>query len=163
VQLPINPAPQPRIEPPPEILVPEPPKPAPPPVTLPPKEEESQPQPRRASPKPVQQTAPAVPAPTGPVAPPAPPPPPVPVPELTPLLSAEQQRAYESAINDLLARAQRNIGLARSRNLNAQQKDQLARAEAFMAEARKARITDPAAAKSLAERAELLSREVAQQ
>ena len=79
------------------------------------------------------------------------------------MLSDEQQRTYEAAINDLLARAQQNVARARTRNLNAQEKDLLTRAEAFIAQAQQARRTDPAAAKSLAGRAELLSREVAAQ
>jgi hypothetical protein len=79
------------------------------------------------------------------------------------MLTDEQQRAYDTAINGTLARTEQNIALSRTHTLNAQQKDMLARAEAFAVQAQQARKQDLAAAKSLAERAELLSREVAGQ
>lgn len=78
------------------------------------------------------------------------------------MLTEEQQRAYDAAITASIDRAQQNLARARARNLNPQQRDLAARAEAFIAQAQQARRTDPAAAKSLAERAELLSREVGQ-
>ena len=77
------------------------------------------------------------------------------------MLTEDQQRAFDTAINALIERTQQNIARARARNLNAEEKDTIARAEAFVEQAQQVRKQDPAAAKSLAERAELLSRDVA--
>jgi hypothetical protein len=76
------------------------------------------------------------------------------------MLTDEQQRAYDTAIDTLIARTQQDIARARTRSLTAEQKDLIARAEAFVEQAKQVRKEDPAAAKSLAERAELLSKDV---
>jgi hypothetical protein len=94
----------------------------------------------------------------GPVAPATPPP--ADVPQLEPLMSDVQQRAYNMAIDNLVARARRNIQYARRHSLNARQRERVAQAATFMLQAVEARKQDLTAAKSLAERAELLSREV---
>jgi hypothetical protein len=75
------------------------------------------------------------------------------------MLSKTEQQELNAAIKDLLERAERNLGLAKSRNLTAQQKELIRQAEVFVNQAQSARETDLNAAKSLAERAELLSRE----
>lgn len=79
------------------------------------------------------------------------------------MLTPDEQRAYDAVTGEMIARTQQNIGLARSRRLNDQQKDLVVRAEGFLEQASKMRRKDPAAAKSLAERAELLSREAIRQ
>jgi len=78
---------------------------------------------------------------------------------LSPMLSKAEQQELNAAIKDLLERAERNVALAKSRNLTAQQKELVRQAEVFVSQAQSARETDLNAAKSLAERAELLSRE----
>ena len=77
------------------------------------------------------------------------------------MLSEEQRRAYDSAIDDLIGKARQNLARARTRQLSRQQQDIAARVETFIVQARDVRKHDPAAARSLAERAELLSRELA--
>lgn len=96
--------------------------------------------------------------PVGPVAPPQPQQ--ADVPQLAPLMSDDQQRSYNDAINDLVFRAGRNIKDARAHALNNRQRERVAQAETFVAQAMEVRKQDLPAAKSLAERAELLSREV---
>ncbi len=75
------------------------------------------------------------------------------------MLSEAEQRELNAAIKDLIERAERNLALARSRNLSAQQKEMIRQAEVFVSQAQSTRETDLNAARSLAERAELLSRE----
>ena len=77
------------------------------------------------------------------------------------MLSENERQAYQEAIDGLLARSMRNIEMARQRGLDAQRRDMIARAEGFLAQARELRRADPVSAKSLATRAELLSREAA--
>lgn len=80
------------------------------------------------------------------------------VPQFAPLIGDEERRAYEAAIDGLISRTTQNLGRAKARTLSAEQRDMVTRAEAFLTQARELRKLDPAAAKSLAERAELLSR-----
>jgi hypothetical protein len=75
-------------------------------------------------------------------------------------MTPEERRAFDAKINELIGKAGQNIAQARSRGLNEDQKQALARAESFMAQAQEVRAADPEAAQSLAERAELLTREV---
>ena len=79
--------------------------------------------------------------------------------KLSPMLSDNEQRELNAAIKDLIDRAERNLTAARARNLGPEQKEMVRQAEVFMTQARSTRATDLTAARSLAERAELLSRE----
>ena len=79
------------------------------------------------------------------------------------MLTEEQRRDYDSAIDDLIAKARQNLARARSRQMSRQQQDTAARVDAFIMQAQDVRREDPEAAKSFAERAELLSRELAGQ
>jgi type IV secretory pathway VirB10-like protein len=79
--------------------------------------------------------------------------------KLSPMLSENEQRELNAAIKDLIDRAERNLMAARARNLNSDQKEMVRQAEVFMTQAQSTRATDLTAARSLAERAELLSRE----
>lgn len=79
--------------------------------------------------------------------------------KLSPMLSDNEQRELNAAIKDLMDRAERNLAAAKARNLNAEQKEMMRQAEVFMNQAQSTRATDLTAARSLAERAELLSRE----
>jgi hypothetical protein len=156
VQLPTDATPPQRIEEPPEIIPPTLPPPAAPvqfpapePKTEP--EEENRPRRRVSTPPPVQ------------VEPP-PPAPAVKVPQLAPMIGEQERRTYDTAIDALIARTTQNIGRARGRsNLSAEERDLITRAEAFLAQARDIRKVDPVAARSLAERAELLSRQASGQ
>lgn len=76
------------------------------------------------------------------------------------MLSEEQRRTFDAAIDDLIGRAQQNLARARARRLSRQRQEMAARVDAFIVQAKDVRRQDPAAAKSLAERAELLSREL---
>jgi len=78
---------------------------------------------------------------------------------LSPMLSDSEQRELNAAIKDLIDRAERNLVAARARNLNTDQKEMVRQAEVFVNQAQSTRATDLTAARSLAERAELLSRE----
>lgn len=103
-------------------------------------------------PEPVASESPATQPVTGPVKPAEPL-------RLSPMLSEAEQRELNAAIKDLIERAERNFALARSRNLTTQQKELIRQAEVFLSQAQSVRETDLNAARSLAERAELLSRE----
>jgi hypothetical protein len=83
------------------------------------------------------------------------------IPQLAPMLTPDEQRSYDAAIADLLGRTQQNIAKARSRGPDGRRAEKLALAENFAAQAQQLRRQDPAAAKNLAQRAELLSREAA--
>jgi ATP-dependent exoDNAse (exonuclease V) beta subunit len=84
------------------------------------------------------------------------------VPQLAPMLSEEEQRNYDAAIAELVGRARQNLAKAKGRTLSQDMQDIVQRAEEILARAEQQRKQDPAAAKSLAERAELLSRELVQ-
>jgi hypothetical protein len=79
------------------------------------------------------------------------------------VISPDQREAYDRAINDVMDRANRNIAVARRRRLSAAQQQLIDRAISFLQQAQQIRATEPAAAQSLAERAELLSREAISQ
>jgi type IV secretory pathway VirB10-like protein len=104
------------------------------------------------SPSPAQQQ-PAQPAPSAPITTAA-------EPQLAPMLSEEQKRIYATAITELVVKAERNLSAAEARNPNQQQREMIQQAKTFLAQAQDIRTRDLAAAKSLADRAEILSREV---
>lgn len=154
VQLPVDPRPPQRIEPPPEIIVPPEPKPrveAPPSFPKATQEEAPEPAPRqrRRTPTPVQPQpeAPAVQTPAAQV------------PQLAPVMTDGERRALDEAIDNAIARAVQNIRAVRSRGVAGPAKEMADQAESFVRQAQEIRKSDPGAAKSLAERAELLSRE----
>lgn len=90
----------------------------------------------------------------------APPATPVAEPELVPLLSASDKRAFEAIVNALIARTEKNLAVVEAREPNQQQRDVIRQARNFLAQCQEIRGRDLAAAKSLAERAEILSREL---
>jgi len=116
------------------------------------------------------QPAPAVKKPTRPAAAPAPAPAPAtpvapapaaPAPKLGDILTPDEQRQYSASIDQSLAHAQASLSSIGSRQLT---KDQQAEAEQirnFIQQAQDTRSSDPAGAKSLAERAEVLARDLA--
>lgn len=165
---------------PPVISAPPSPAPAPPPTIAPPPKVEAQTEPIPTLPEGVE---PAIPAPKPPAkprravrrppvrgaAPPAAPepapapetPPAEPVLQLAPLLSAEQQASYNAAIDAALQRAEANLARLDPRRLNGSQRANFLRARSFVEQARQARATDLRVARSLAERADLLARDLA--
>ena len=78
------------------------------------------------------------------------------------MITDGERRAYDQAINGLLKRTRGNLKRARSLGANPGRTDRITRAEAFLTQAEQMRQQDPAGAKSLLERAELLSREAAE-
>jgi hypothetical protein len=140
------------VRPPTDISIDTPPVPEPKPQE-PPSFPKATPRPQRARQAPPVQEVPA-----------AEPPPPAPAKvaeplRLSPMLSDSEQRELNTAIRELIDQAERNLAAARARNLNSDQKEMARQAEVFMNQAQSTRATDLTAARSLAERAELLSRE----
>ena len=111
--------------------------------------------PKRARPRPAQAEAPMTTV--GPNVPQQPAHPPI---QLTPLLTEAEQQAYAAAVTDLLGKAERNIAATEGKRLTAAQREVAEQARSLIAQAVSARTRDLAAAKSLAERAEILSREL---
>jgi hypothetical protein len=104
---------------------------------------------------PAHQTAPASTA--------APPPaaaPPAETPRLGDILTPDQQRQYNSAIDVSLAHAQASLGFIATHQLTKEQQATVAEIQNFIQQAQEKRKNELAAAKSLAERAEVLSHDL---
>jgi type IV secretory pathway VirB10-like protein len=82
------------------------------------------------------------------------------VPQLTQVLSDDQQRDFRTHIHDSLDSATRNLGAVANRQLTAQQDTMRNQVVSFIKEAQEASKTDLVTARSLAERADLLSRDL---
>jgi hypothetical protein len=79
------------------------------------------------------------------------------------MLTDQQRRDYEARIHDALERAQSNLSKARANaRLNEAQQRMAAQVETFIAQAEERRKTDLVSARSLAERADLLARDLAE-
>jgi len=147
IVLPVAPQPAP-VAAPPEVTPPvavTPPSQVEPPVTPPP-EEPPKPQP------PIRR--PTRPAPSGPAAPIQPP-------RLGDLLTPQQQRQYNNDIDRSLGRAQASLRSIGGRQLSAEQHERVVQVENFIQQAQAARKSNLPGAKSLAERAEVLARDLA--
>jgi hypothetical protein len=107
--------------------------------------------------RPAAAPAPAPPAPT-PAAPPAPV---QPAPKLGDILSADDQKQFSASIDQSLSRAQASLNSIGGRQLNKDQQAQVEQIRNFMRQAQATRGSDLAGAKSLAERAEVLARDLA--
>lgn len=83
------------------------------------------------------------------------------VPQLAPLLTQQQQQAYNAAVDAAIGRAQANLGRLGNRRLTEEQLATRDRVRAFIQQATEARATDLKVAKSLAERADLLADDLA--
>jgi hypothetical protein len=105
-------------------------------------------------------TAPPAPAALAPT-PTTPPAPPVPAPKLGDILTPDEQRQYLAAIDQSLSRAQNSLNSIRERQLNKDQQAEVEQIRNFMQQAQGSRSLDPAGAKSLAGRAEVLARDLA--
>ncbi|HUA20700.1 MAG TPA: hypothetical protein VMB25_18255 [Bryobacteraceae bacterium] len=95
--------------------------------------------------------APATPQPAP--APPAPAPPP----RLGDILTQDQQREYNAAIDQSLSRAQASLGSIGNRQLTRDQQSLVEQIHSFMQQAQDTRKTDLEGAKRLAERADVLA------
>jgi hypothetical protein len=102
-------------------------------------------------------TNPAVsaPAPTAPSAPPAPPP------KLGDILTPDEQKQYSASIDQSLSHAQTSLNSIAGRTLNKAQQAEVEQIRNFMQQAQDTRGSDLGGAKSLAERAEVLARDLA--
>ena len=84
-------------------------------------------------------------------------------PRLGQMLSDDQRRDYETHIHDALERARANLSKARSNTkLTDAQQRMAAQVETFIYQAEDRRKTDLVSARSLAERADLLARDLAE-
>ena len=77
------------------------------------------------------------------------------------MLTPEQERQYNAAMDLSLQRAQANIALVSKRRLSKEQQGVVVQVQSFIEHAQNARKTNLTAAKSLAERADVLARELA--
>jgi len=77
------------------------------------------------------------------------------------MLTPEQERQYSSALDQSLQRAQASIARVSRRQLSREQQAVRAQVQSFIDQAQSTRKTNLTAAKSLAERADVLARELA--
>ena len=87
---------------------------------------------------------------------------PEPSPRLGPLLSAADRQQYESDLDEFLAHAGKNLSLLADRGLNKDQQALKLQAENFIKQAKELRSSDLPAARSLAQRADLLASHLAE-
>lgn len=86
---------------------------------------------------------------------------PAPVPQLGQMLSDAQRREYEARIHDALERARANLRKARNNpRLTEAQQRMAAQVDTFVDQAEERRKTDLVSSRSLAERADLLARDL---
>jgi hypothetical protein len=83
---------------------------------------------------------------------------PAPIPSLGRILSSEERQQYEAAVAQSLSEAQRHLAGLPNRRLTPDQQAEVARIRTFIRQANEVRPTDLVTARSLAERAEVLAR-----
>lgn len=88
-------------------------------------------------------------------------PPAAPPPQLKQILTPEQRAALERNINERLARARATLASLRGKALDAQQTTLVEHIQTFIAQAEEARTSDLLRASNLAERADVLARDLA--
>ncbi len=143
-----------------KVAAPLPPVPAAQPATVPDTTQETTPPPATPPATPAPARRPSRPA--APSTPPANTPPASQQPlRLGDMLTPEQQRQYNTAIDQALGRAQANLAAVANRQLTNQQQATLAQVQNFIEQAQTTRRSDLAGAKSLAERADVLARDLA--
>lgn len=91
----------------------------------------------------------------------APAPAPAPAPKLGDVLTSGEQKQLSASIDQSLSRAQASLNRLSGRQLNKDQQSEVDQIQSFMKQARATRNSDPSGAKSLAERAEVLARDLA--
>jgi hypothetical protein len=82
-------------------------------------------------------------------------------PRLGDILTTEQERQYNSAIDQSLARTQSSLGAIANRKLTKEQQAVVAQIQSFVQQAQTTRKSNLPAARSLAERADVLARDLA--
>src|SRR5579862_1172461 len=117
------------------------------------------PQPAPAAKKPA--ASPSATSPASNPAPSTPPPAPAPAPKLGDILTPDAQKQYNASIDQSLSHAQTSLNSIGGRQLNKAQRAEVEQIRNFVQQAQTARASDPAGAKSLAERAEVLARDLA--
>jgi len=127
----------------------------PPPTTAPATPAPTEEQPKPSVRRPPQRTTPA-----NPGAPPNATPAPNQPPRLGTLLTPEQQKQFNNDIDRSLRRAQSSLHSIGNRQLTADQHERVVQVESFIQQAQAARRSNLAGAKSLAERAEVLARDL---
>ena len=158
---PVPAPPNPSLEPPPELPASTEPAPNPAANVTPPYQVNKPPQPPPPAKRPTRSTA------TGSQPAPAPPPPtpttvaPAPQPRLGDILTPDQQRDFNAAIDQSLSRAQTILGSIGARQLSKEQQGTLDQIRNFIQQAQETRKSDLQGAKSLSERAEVLARDLA--
>jgi hypothetical protein len=93
-------------------------------------------------------------------APPAAAPVSTPAPKLGDVLTSDEQKQLSASIDQSLSRAQASLNRLNGRQLTKDQKSEVDQIQSFMKQAQATRNSDPAGAKSLAERAEVLARDL---
>ncbi len=83
-------------------------------------------------------------------------------PQLGKILSADQRRAYDRAIEQSIQSVRQTLARIVDQNLTPDQTNTIRRIRGFVSQAEAARKRDPAIAKSLADRAQLLAQDLAQ-
>ena len=111
--------------------------------------------PARSAAAPATSPAPSALAPTAPSAPPAPPP------KLGDILTPDERKQYGASIDRSLTHAQTSLNSIAGRQLNKDQQTEVEQIRNFMQQAQGIRASDLGGAKSLAERAEVLARDLA--
>ncbi len=86
---------------------------------------------------------------------------PAPAPRLGDILSSDQERQYNLAIDQSLARAETSLKAVANRKLSKEQQAVVNQVRNFMQQAQTTRKTNLTAARSLAERADVLARDLA--
>jgi len=84
-----------------------------------------------------------------------------PPPKLGDVLTPDEQKQYSASIDQSLAHAQTSLKSIGGRQLNKDQQAEVEQIRNFMQQAQETRSRDPSGAKSLAERAEVLARDLA--
>jgi len=82
-------------------------------------------------------------------------------PKLGDVLSADEQKHYNASIEQSLAHAQASLNQIKEHRLSAAQADEVEQIRNFIQQAQGARASDLAGARSLAERAEVLAKDLA--
>jgi hypothetical protein len=123
-------------------------------VNKPPQPAPAAKKPARSVAAPATTPAPSAPAPTPTAAPALPP-------KLGDILTPDEQKQYSASIDQSLSHAQANLNAIAARQLNKEQQAEVEQIRNFMQQAQATRSSDLGGAKSLAERAEVLARDLA--
>lgn len=86
---------------------------------------------------------------------------PTPAPKLGDVLTADEQKQYNASIDQSLAHAQTSLDRIKAHRLTPAQADEAEQVTSFIKQAQAARASDLAGANSLAERAEVLAKDLA--